>query len=52
MDLKTRGWLYVIIALVAGYLAWIGNNKWAVLALALSLLISGYHHITTKEKHK
>lgn len=52
MDAKTRGWLYVIIALVAGYLVWIGNTKWALLALALSLLISGYHHLTTKEKHR
>jgi hypothetical protein len=50
MDQKVRGWLAVIAALVAGYLAYIGNMKWAVLILALLLLISGYHHITAKHK--
>lgn len=52
MDSKVRGWLAVIAALVAGYLAWTANDadKWAVMVLALLLLISGYHHITSKHK--
>ncbi len=44
MEAKTRGWMYIIIGLVAGYFAWTGNDKWAILLLALSLLLSGYHH--------
>jgi hypothetical protein len=52
MDQKVRGWLAVIAALVVGYIAWSGKAemKWAVLILALLLLISGYHHLTTKHK--
>ena len=50
MEAKVRGWLAIIGALVAGYLAWIGNTKWSLIVLALLLLISGYHHITTKHK--
>jgi len=47
---KMRGWIYVIAALLAVYLAWKGNLQWAVYVLALCMLFSGYHHITAKHK--
>ncbi|MEM4247235.1 MAG: hypothetical protein QXR48_01100 [Candidatus Woesearchaeota archaeon] len=50
-EAKVRGWVYVVAALVAGYFGWQGNLQWAVYVLALCMLFSGYHHLTTKEKH-
>jgi hypothetical protein len=52
MEANIRGWILIIGALVAGYLAWVSNDadKWSVLILALLFLISGYHHSTSKHK--
>ncbi len=51
MDSKVRGWLAIIAALVAAYFAWGNRNvPVAVLILALMLLISGYHHVTSKHR--
>ncbi len=43
MESKTRGWIYIIGALVAGYLGWT-TQSWADLVFALLFLVSGYHH--------
>jgi uncharacterized membrane protein len=50
MEAKVRGWIMIIGALVAGYYAYgSGDDKIALLILALLALISGIHHIG---KHK
>jgi len=43
MDSKTRGWIYIIGALAAGWLGWQAQN-WADLIFAVLFLVSGYHH--------
>jgi hypothetical protein len=43
MDSKTRGWIYIIGALVAGWLGWQARD-WAILILSLLFLLTGYHH--------
>jgi hypothetical protein len=50
MDAKTRGWVLIIGALLAGYFAWAGNATWSLYILALLSLISGYHHAMGKHK--
>ncbi len=49
MESKTRGWIYVVGALVAGWFAWSGNDKWSLLVLALLFLVSGWHHAFGKK---
>jgi hypothetical protein len=44
MDSKTRGWIYIIGALLAGFFTWQGNMMWSSYVLALLFLVSGYHH--------
>jgi len=48
MDKKTRGWILIIGALLAGYFAFAGNTLWSLYLLALLSLISGYHHAMSK----
>ena len=43
MEKNVRGWIYIVGALVAGYLAW-APRDWADLVLALLFLVSGWHH--------
>jgi hypothetical protein len=47
---KIRGWLYLIVGLLALYFTWQGNVAWAVYLLAASMVISGYHHAFGKHK--
>jgi len=47
VESKVRGWIYIVAALLAGWFAWTGKDMWAILILALSMLISGYHHISS-----
>jgi hypothetical protein len=49
MDAKTRGWISIVGAVLAGYFAYAGNTQWALYLFALMTLISGIHHIS---KHK
>ncbi|HSU72234.1 MAG TPA: hypothetical protein VLJ21_00095 [Candidatus Binatia bacterium] len=49
MERKSRGWLNIIGAIVAGYLAYAGNNQWSLYVLALLFLLSGWHHASTKK---
>ncbi len=44
MDSKTRGWIYIIGALLAGWFAYSGNTQWSLYLLALLFLVSGWHH--------
>ena len=43
MDQKTRGWIFIIGALIAGWMGYDQGN-WAIVILALLFLISGWHH--------
>jgi len=45
---KVRGWIYIIVAILAGWFAYAGNTQWALYVLALSMLFSGWHHISKK----
>ncbi|MEM3154899.1 MAG: hypothetical protein QW165_05050 [Candidatus Woesearchaeota archaeon] len=47
---QVRGWIYLIVGILALYFAWVDNLRWAVLLLALSMLFSGYHHAFGKHK--
>jgi hypothetical protein len=47
---KVRGWLYLIIGLLALYFTWSGSVDKAVYLLAASMVISGYHHAFGKHK--
>jgi len=49
MDSKTRGWVFIVGALVAAYLAW-PSRDWADLVLALLFLVSGAHHVSGKHR--
>lgn len=50
MDSNVRGWISIVIGLVAGYFVWSGNTAWAIYALALGALLSGWHHAFGKHK--
>ena len=41
---KTRGWIYLIVGILAIYFTWAGNADWALYLLGISMLFSGYHH--------
>ncbi len=47
-DSKVRGWIYIIVAILAGWFTYSGNIPWAIYLLALSMLFSGWHHISKK----
>ena len=50
MDRKTRAWVLIIGAVLAGYFAWAGNSQWSLYLLALLALVNGLHHATGKGK--
>ncbi len=48
MDSKTRGWIYVVGGLIAGWMGWQAKD-WATLILSVLFLVSGYHHAFGKK---
>ncbi|MFC1685537.1 hypothetical protein ACFLZZ_00780 [Nanoarchaeota archaeon] len=50
IEYKTMGWLQLIGAVVAGFFGYQDSN-WGVLTLAIVLLLTSIHHLTTKKKH-
>ena len=50
METKTRGWLYLIVGVLAIYFNWSGRVDWAIYVLAISMVLSGLHHAFGKHK--
>jgi hypothetical protein len=50
VETKTRGWIYLIVGILAIYFTWSGRGDWAVYLLAASMVLSGYHHAFGQHK--
>ncbi|MBU0460611.1 MAG: hypothetical protein KJ597_00530 [Nanoarchaeota archaeon] len=48
---KVLGLIQFAGGILAGVLGWL-NKDWAVVILAVVILIMGVHHLTEKKKHK
>lgn len=46
---QMRGWIYLIVGAAAIYFTWSGRTDWALYALGVSMLFSGYHHAFGKK---